>query len=192
MMNVESLKNYIGNISDEQFITLSTKIYIITDFICVDYPNYKKWFFTKQLPATINGDERNILFARNPENENEIIAMACLKKDEEEKKICTLYVSNKCRGLGLGTAIIEESMKWLGTTKPFITLAAYKLEMFRPIIDKYGWELTEIVTNMYNDKSQELCFNGSLTKNKEETLEQQLHKKLLRLLEHRLEEKVND
>ena len=35
----------------------------------------------------------------------------------------------------------------------------YKLEMFRPIINKYGWELTEIVSGLYNDKAQELCFN---------------------------------
>ena len=189
MINIESLKDYVGNVPKEQFINLSTKIYMITDFICTDYPKHKEWYFTKQLPATINGDERNILFARNPENENEIIAMACLKKDEEEQKICTLYVSDKCRGLGLGTAIIEESMNWLGTTKPFITLADYKLEMFRPIIDKYGWELTEIVTGIYNDRSQELCFNGTLTKNNVETLEQQLHKRLLKVLKHRLEEK---
>lgn len=73
--------------------------------------NIKSGIFNKQLPATINSDQRNILFARNPENENDIIAMACLKKDEEEQKICTLYVSDKCRGLGLGTAIIEESIK---------------------------------------------------------------------------------
>lgn len=189
MINIESLKDYVGNVPKEQFINLFTKIYMITDFICTDYPKHKEWYFTKQLPATINGDERNILFARNPENVNEIIAMACLKKDEEEQKICTLYVSDKCRGLGLGTAIIEEAIKWLGTTKPFITLADYKLEMFRPIIDKYGWELTEIVTGMYNDRSQELCFNGTLTKNNDETLEQQLHKRLLKALKHRLEEK---
>ena len=189
MINIESLKDYIGNVPKEQFCELCKKIYMIIDFICMDYPKHREWYFTKQLPATINGDERNILFARNPENENEIIAMACLKKDEEEQKICTLYVSDKCRGLGLGTAIIEEAIKWLGTTKPFITLADYKLEMFKPIIDKYGWELTEIVTGIYNDRSQELCFNGTLTKNNDETLEQQLHKRLLKVLKHRLEEK---
>ena len=189
MINIESLKDYIGNVPKEQFCELCKKIYMIIDFICMDYPKHREWYFTKQLPATINGDERNILFARNPENENEIIAIACLKKVEEEQKICTLYVSDKCRRLGLGTAIIEESMKWLSTTKPFITLADYKLEMFRPIIDKYGWELTEIVTGIYNDRSQELCFNGTLTKNNDETLEQQLHKRLLKVLKHRLEEK---
>lgn len=46
---------------------------------------------------------------------------------------------------------------------------------------EYGWELTEIVSGLYNDRAQELCFNGTLTKNNEETLEQQLHKKLVRV-----------
>ena len=184
MIKIESLKDYLKTISNEDFIMLATKIYMITDFICKDYPKYKEWYFTKQLPA-IAGEKRNILFVRNPENQEEIISMACLKKDEEEQKICTLYVSDKCRGLGIGTAIVEESMKWLGTTKPLITLADYKLEMFRPIINKYDWQLTEIVSGLYNDRSQELCFNGTLTKNNNNLLEQQLHRRLVKALEYR-------
>lgn len=187
MNNIESLKSYIGKVTEEEFRLLATKIYIITDFICEDYPKHKEWYFKKQLPATIKSEKRNILFVRNPEDENEIIAMACLKKDEEEQKICTLYVSDKCRGLKIGSAIIEESMKWLGTKKPLITLADYKLEMFRPIINKYGWELTEIASGLYNEKAKELCFNGTLTK-MEETLEQQLQKRLVRVLKNRYQD----
>lgn len=160
MIKIESLKNYLGN--GEKFIDLATRIYKITDFICEDYPNHKNWYFTKQLPA-ITTDERNILFVRSPEDENKILAMACLKKDYEEQKICTLYVSDECRGLGIGTLIVEESMIWLGTTKPLITLADYKLEMFTPLINKYNWELTETIAGAYNDRSKELCFNGTLT-----------------------------
>ena len=81
MKNIESLKNYVGNVTEEDFMILATKIYMITDFICDDYPKHKEWYFTKQLPATINGDERNILFVRNPEDDDEIISMACLKRD---------------------------------------------------------------------------------------------------------------
>ena len=182
MIKIESLKDYLGTITNEEFINLATKIYMITDFICEDYP--KEWYFTKQLSAIV-GEERNILFVRDPDNQDEIISMACLKRDEEEQKICTLYVSDKCRGLGIGTSIVEDSMKWLGTTKPLITLADYKLEMFKPIINKYGWELTEIVSELYNDRSQELCFNGTLIKNSGDTLEQQLHRRLVKALEYR-------
>lgn len=86
MITIESLKNYVGTIPEKEFMELATKIYMITDFICNDYPKYKEWYFTKQLPETINGSERNILFIRHPENSNKIISMACLKKDEDEKK----------------------------------------------------------------------------------------------------------
>ena len=162
-VKVESLKDYVGVLSDEEFMKLATDVYMITDFICKDYPKHKEWYFEKTLPTTISDDSRNILFIRNPDDEEEIIAMACLKKDEEEKKICTMYVSDKHRGLRLGAKLTEESLKWLGTTKPLITLADYKLDMFRGIIAKYDWELTEIVSGLYNDKYEELCFNGTLT-----------------------------
>ena len=162
MMKIESLKDYILS-SNNHFLDLATRIYMITDFICEDYPNHKEWYFTKQLPA-ISGEERNILFVRNPEDNQDILAMACLKSDEEEQKICTLYVSDKVRGIGLGTTIIETSMEWLGTTKPLITLADYKLKMFTPIIEKYDWQLTEVVEGLYNDRVKELCYNGTLTK----------------------------
>ena len=188
MIDIKSLKDYVDTISEKEFMELAINIYLLTEYICKDYPNYKEWYFRKQLPATINSDERNIFFVQNPENNDEIISMACLKKDAEEKKICTLYVSDKCRGLGIGNAIIEKSMMWLGTTKPLVTLADYKLDMFKPIINKYGWELTEVVSGLYNNKSQELCFNGTLMKNNNETLEQQLHKKLIKALKKRCEQ----
>lgn len=174
MINVESLKKYVGTITEQEFMELATKIYMITNFICDDYSQYKEWYYNKQLPGTIYGDKRNILFVRNPENSNEIISMACLKRNDEEQKICTLYVSNNFRGQGIGKLIVEESMRWLGTTKPFITFADYKLEIFKPFINKYGWELTEVVSGLYNNKSKELCFNGTLTKNNVEIINKQL------------------
>lgn len=163
MVKIESLKNYIGILNEDEFTKISKQIYDITDFICEDYPKYKEWYFYKQIPRifTPNGE---ILFARSEEDKNKIIAMACLKKDEEEQKICTLYVLEQCKGQHLGTRMVEASMEFLGTTKPLITLADYKLPMFQPIIEKYDWKLTEVVSGLYNDKAKELCFNGKLTK----------------------------
>lgn len=36
--------------------------------------------------------------------------------------------------------------------------------MFQPIIEKYDWELTEVVSGLYNGMAKELCFNRKLTK----------------------------
>ena len=94
MVKIESLKDYLNILDEEELESLSTKIYMIIDLICKDYPKYKEWFFTKQLPETINTNKRNILFVKN--DKNEIISMACLKKYETEQKICTLYVSDSC------------------------------------------------------------------------------------------------
>lgn len=142
---------------------LAEQIYQITEFICIDYPKHKEWYFGKQLPG-LTGLERNILFVRNPQDITQIIAMTCLKKTAEERKICTLYVDDKCRGQGIGSTLVENAMQWLETTKPFITLADYKLPMFESLIKKYGWELKEKVKGFYNNQSYELCFNGALTK----------------------------
>ena len=60
--------------------------------------------------------------------------------------------------------LLEASMEFLGTTKPFITLADYKLPMFKSIINKYDWQLIEVVNGLYKDGQKELCFNGKLTK----------------------------
>lgn len=84
IVKIESLKDYL-KCNSEEFMDLATRIYMMMGFICEDYPKLKEWYFTKQLPAIID-DERNILFTRNPENSNEIISMACLKKIVKNKK----------------------------------------------------------------------------------------------------------
>ena len=112
--------------------------------------------------------------------------MACLKKKASEQKLCTLYVSSQYRSLGIGTAMVEEAMHWLGTTRPFITFVDYKLEMFRSMIYKYDWELTDVVLGACPDRGQELCFNGVMVKNNEENLEQKLHKRFVKILKNRM------
>ena len=165
MIKIESIKNFTSN---ENIDELSKNIYQITDHLCKHYPRHREWYFSTQLPESINSDKRNILFVRDENNKDKIIAMSCLKNDNE-KKICTLYVLPEYRNKGIGTKLIEESMNWLGTTKPFATIANDNLKELIPIIKKYNWELVEVLNNVYNDFSHELCFNGSLTKNIDET-----------------------
>ena len=159
MITIESLKDYTNLLDEEEFLNLAIQIYKVTNFMCKDYPNYKNWYFEKQL-SSIKDDERNIFFIRNPKNKNEIIAVSSLKRNNEEKKICTLYVIKEFRGLGIGSKLIEKSLKWLNTKNPVFTFPDYKLEIFKPIIEKYNWELTEVIDNLYNEGIKELCFNG--------------------------------
>ena len=162
MIQIESLKDYLNK---DEFLYLAYKIYNLTSSISNYYQNYEIWYWTKQIPR-INSEKRNILFIRNPNNKNEIIAISCLKKDEKERKICTLYVKDEYRNQGFGSLIIEESFKWLETTKPLITIPEYKLNEFIPIIEKYHWNLTEIIEGLYHPVYKELFFNNINSKNK--------------------------
>ena len=151
---MESLKSYIGKISEKEFMRLTKCIYDITASLCLDYPHYKDWYFKKQLPRFLMS-KGYILFIRKKEDPKVIIAMASLKKDESEKKICTLFVVEQYRMQHLGSELIRKSLLFLETTKPVITFADYKLFMFQSIIDKYNWQLTDIVEDLH----KELVYN---------------------------------
>ena len=157
MIKVESLKDYLNK---DEFKKLVTNIYKTTKFITDDYPNYKDWFYNKQIPGIVTS-ERDILFIRNPEKLKEIIGILALKNTLEEQKICTLYVKGKYRKMGIGTLLIEEAMKYLNTPTPIIEIPSYKLIMFKTFIRRYNWKLSYISFNDYGD---ELCFNECRTK----------------------------
>lgn len=160
-MKVDNIKNYLSEELKEDFIKIIDEVYSITEHLNETYPGYRDWFFEKQVKGCYTPN-RNILFIKN--DDGEIIALSCLKKDEEEKKICTLFVNPNYRKHGIGSLLFEESMKFLETTKPLVTFTEDKLPMFEKIVSKYNWELTEIVDGIYNDGVRELCFNGQLSK----------------------------
>jgi GNAT superfamily N-acetyltransferase len=150
----------INGHSQDEILKLCDKLYDMTDFICEDYPKHKTWYYQKHLPATLMaGSGRDIVFAYDETN---IYGTAFIKEDENEKKICTLFVSEDARGKGVATKLVEKAMEILNTTKPMITLADYKLPMFEGLIKKYKWEKTQEVKGLYNDRSLELVFNGIL------------------------------
>lgn len=162
-LQVASIKELLAEgVSEEEIMRICDELYMMTDFICEDYPKHKSWFYQKHLPATlVPNSGRDIIFAYDKQGTTH--GTAFIKEDETEKKICTLFVSPEARGLGVGTLLVEKAIEILGTTKPMITLAEYKLPMFEGLIKKYGWEKTEEVTGLYNDKYKELVYNGSLS-----------------------------
>lgn len=159
-MKIDSIKNYISETNQDSFMKIAAEIYELTIHLNDTYPGYKEWFYNKQIKGCLT-PYRNIFFIKN--EEDKIIALSCLKKDDEEKKICTLFVLDEYRKQGLGSLLLEESIKFLETTKPLVTFAEDKLFMFEKIVTKYNWELTEIVDGIYNDEIREFCFNGQLT-----------------------------
>lgn len=162
MIQIKSIQELLNQgVDKDQLLKLCDKLYEMTDFITTDYPKHKSWFYQKHLPATFKSNSgRDIIFARD-EN-GKIYGTAFIKQDAIEKKICTLFVNDESRGLGIGSKLIEKSMELLHTTKPLVTFADYKLPMFESFIKKYDWKQTQVVKGLYNDKSAELVYNGQL------------------------------
>lgn len=131
----------------------------MTDWICKDYPLHCEHYFTKYVPGIYDG-EREIIACYVGDK---IAGIAVLKKDATERKVSTLCVKEEYRKLGIATKLLERSFTWLGTTKPLVTIADYKLNQFSGIIQKYGWEQTQVLENgFYNDHSKEYVFNGKI------------------------------
>lgn len=141
------------------FSEIISKAYNVTDHICKDYPKHFSWYWEKTVPAVLQGT-RDILIATI---NKKVAGVVFLKKEKSEKKICTIFVLEEYRGCGIATMLLEESFRYLGTTKPLLSIADYKIKQFSAIIKKYGWEQTQILNDgYYNDTSQEIVFNGKI------------------------------
>lgn len=148
-------------LDENEFDNLVNKIYDLTYGLNSSYPDYKKWFFEK-LIKNIGNEKREIIFITD--KNNDVIAMSALKNENNEKKICTLYIKEDFRSRGFGSKLIELSFKFLETTKPLITFSEEKFPMFNKFIKKYNWELYERNDN-YGNTYSELCYNGFLAHN---------------------------
>ena len=156
-MKIYTLSSLIDN--HKLFGKFAQAAYFATDCVCKDYPKHFEWYWTKEIPRVFNGTGEVIICTIN----NNVAGVTFLKKDNAESKICTLLVVENYRGKHIATKMLEQAFKYLGTTKPLITIAEYKSSTFENIIKKYNWELTQTMSkDYYNNCSRELVYNGKL------------------------------
>lgn len=84
MIKIKIFKNYTKVLNKKDFTKLTKQIYEFTNFISKNYPNYKKGYYHKHIPRIFTS-QGEILFVRQ-EEQNEIIAMYCLKRIKMRKK----------------------------------------------------------------------------------------------------------
>lgn len=143
----------------DYFAKMVQQAYNITDHICKDYPKHFEWYWTKEVPRVFNGTGEIIVCTVG----SKLAGVAFLKKDDTERKICTIYVQGTFRGKHIASKLLEKSFEYLGTTTPLISVADYKQDMFKHIIAKYKWELTQTLDKgYYNNKYSELVYNGTI------------------------------
>lgn len=149
---------YYSKLSDKKkTIELLKTLYNITNEIESDYPLHYSWFFEKFINGLSNGS-REIIYC---EVDSVPVGVAFLKKTNEEKKICTIFVKEEFRKCGIGTKILEHSFEFLGTKKPLISMPIHKEKCFQKVIDKYEWNKKQIIDACYSD-NKEIVFNGIL------------------------------
>ena len=150
-MQIIHLSEYIKN--NQFFVDTIVEIQDMLSFIKKDYEHFFEWYWSTAIPKLFN-NKMEFLVAID---KNNIIGILIAKKEENESKICTLYVKEDYQNKGVGSSLLKESFKYLQTTKPILTFTDYKLPMFQGIIDKYDWSIDEKVYKEYNKKYEYKC-----------------------------------
>ena len=148
-------KYVLSNMKDKNFSKAVNEIYLLTDYNKLQYPDYYKWFYQKNIPRILNG-EGDAIFYLDGFN---VVGLSMMKKDELESKICTLLINEEYRKKGYSKQILEDSFEYLGTDKPLITIPENRLDEFKNIINTYEWKETKIITDYY---SPEVIFNQKI------------------------------
>ena len=151
MYKVYNIEDFNDNAS--LFIYLIDEIYKTSKILNNQYPNYKNWYYDTQIEGIENG--RTILFVLN--NKNKIIGICHLKRKENEKKICFLYIDSNYKDMGIDNLLLKETFDYLSTYKPAFSIYLNDYNTYKNIIDKYKWKLHQINSDCklyYNGKSK--------------------------------------
>lgn len=115
------------------------------------YPSFEDWLTTRFLSELQMGS-RKLLIAHNGDT---AIGYSLLKKTDAESKICTFYIANEFRGLGVGQELMSKSLQELDSGETFITVSDERLEELSPLLKAKGFILSSTISNMYRDGSDE-------------------------------------
>jgi len=151
-------KYTLSIMSDQNFSKAVHEIYLLTDYNKLQYPEYYRWYYQKNLPRILSGNGEAIFYLDG----FQIIGLSMLKKDDYESKICTLLIHEDYRKKGYASLLLEDSFAFLGTDKPLITIPEYRLDEFSKIIETYGWLPTKITDEYYHP---EVIFNQKVLQN---------------------------
>ncbi|MDO5393251.1 MAG: GNAT family N-acetyltransferase [Mycoplasmatota bacterium] len=172
MIEIHNIEELIKeNYPPEVIEKLLMDVLVLSMKVKDDYPDYRTWYQTIQIPGIYNGT-RNIIIAHIKER---IVGFISLKKTSEEKKICTFYVEKNFRRNKIGMLLAAKAVEYLEEDKPLITIPLDKLNEFAHIAAKYDWQISDIKENLYRLNNPEVIVNGEL---KQENLSLEKRKSL--------------
>ena len=127
--------------------------------LCLEYPQFMSWYNNLY---NIDGSLKNEREIKICFYERTIVGLAILKKDNHEKKICTLRVDKRFQRNGIGRNLLSQSIEWLEEEKPLITVRKSKAPQFDKLFTSFGFTLEESKPMYYSLFSIEQVFNGEL------------------------------
>lgn len=161
MNKINTNRHYFlySTLSDELKPLYYKTIFNFASKLVFEYPGFQSWY--KSLFA-VNYElctEREIIIC---EADYRVVAIAILKSNFQEKKICTFRVAKPYQRQGVGKELMELSFEWLENDSPIITLHRNKLGQFSKLLNYYNFSLEETHMHYYNMFSTELVYNGAL------------------------------
>ena len=127
------------------------------------YPLFSEWLekVFKELETT---DKRKIILCTTNDIFN-VVGVAIIKNTEEERKICTLRVSEPYQRQGIGSNLLQRAVQELKTPLPLITVSEIYLKDFKPFLYKHGFKLKDKVKSLYKKDQYEYFFNEKFKHN---------------------------
>ncbi len=154
------IKSYSGY--HEEHKPLYRALFRLTKPVGAVYDDYAAWFRKTFIPG-LKKEERRYIVAR--EDKGNIVGCALLKNTPNEKKICTFFVRSDWRGRGVGTEMMKECFKILGS-HPLITVSHKNIDQFRPLLQRFGFKLSakkrvkDRIEYHFNDERAEVIKRG--------------------------------
>jgi hypothetical protein len=133
------------------------RVYSVLKRLEFEYPGFKQWFFAKVVPGIAEGTRRIFVVL-----DGDTIVATLILKDSDEKKICTLRVSEKYRNKGIGAQLLVLACHELRTAFPLVTVPESHISDFARLFQKYHFSLQKVYPDYYTQNSIEYCFNGVL------------------------------
>lgn len=152
---------YYSGIGKEDKFNYFKDIYRFLYSLNNEYTNFALWYKNNFDDKYEVKKEREIIVCREAPT---IVAVAILKKTDEENKICTLRVAKDYQGNGIGTNLINLSINHLEEPKPLISLNSYRKDEFKRIFKHFGFKPEQESRGLYRKECTEISYNGILTK----------------------------
>lgn len=123
--------------------------------LSMDYPLIESWYRQKVIPGLRAGTRLLIVVERN----SSIVGLGIAKREQGERKICTVRVAPLYNGRGIGLRIFDRLLHWLDTDQPYLTVNEEKFPAFERIFENYGFTRTSVKSGLYVPNKSEFIFN---------------------------------